>query len=211
MDVSEDINEVTLYQFPDWMYETPDMRQCLYSLHLENDELKQYRLSLQQIIETSMMKFQELVPLLPNANAPSHVESVIIRANRFIVHFAYCHPALMKEYNHHEFMNNLYYAGLYNELNEPAKLYIMNNLHGNKALIHEKTLKEVFGDNEAYAVAPHLNNAARDVVHENCYAGTSFSQSLVNFCLAEWKRDFYHWSINRFCYAYLIIIIKLKF
>ena len=122
-------------------------------------------------------------------------EKAVIRANKYLVHIAPYHPSPMKFYNQDVFMNNPYYANLFNELHPPVQLFVVNHLYGKTALIPEKTLKEVFGDNQAYAIAPHLDNAAHTVVHNNCYAGTSFSKTLVNFCLAALKRDFYHWSM----------------
>lgn len=43
----------------------------------------------------------------------------------------------MEEFNQNEFMNDQYYVDMFNELNQPAQLFVVNHLHSKKALIPE--------------------------------------------------------------------------
>ena len=84
-------------------------------------------------------------------------EKAVIRANKYLVHITSYHPSPMKFYNQDVlFMNNPYYANLFNELHPPVQLFVVNHLYGKKALIPERTLKEVFGDNRKPMLLLHI-------------------------------------------------------
>ena len=77
---------------PTWMSQHKDFTPYKFSLQFKHDDLKRYRLRLQDKIETSMtQQFLEMKFLLTNVT--NGLESAVIRANRYLVHIAPYHPS----------------------------------------------------------------------------------------------------------------------